>query len=298
MRVVAFVSPAFRALEALNAVAVHDEESLRREIVDADVLVLAPRYGEMLRSVLGGARRLRWIHSLGAGVETLPFDLLRKTDVIVTNSRGIYADGLAEFAIAAMLSFAKDFRRLVQNQAERKWEPFTVQRLEGATAGIIGFGSIGRAIGSRAEALGMRVLTSRRTQGMPIDDVIAASDYVVISAPLTEETRGLMSRDRIALMRPSAVLVNVSRGAIVDEAALTSTLSEGRIRGAALDVFEVEPLPQVSPLWSLQNVLISPHSADRTSDSHDRAAALFARNLECFRTDQPLENPVDKLAGY
>lgn len=247
------------------------------------------------------AKRVRWIHALAAGVDPFPFDILRRTNITLTNSRGLYADSLAEFVIAAMLWFAKDLRRVTRNQDARRWEPFTVQRLEGQTAGIIGFGGIGRAIARRAEALGMQLIAARRRAelGDPtIDDVIASADYVILSAPLTPQTRGLMSASRIARMKPTAALINVSRGALVDEAALVDALQSNRIKGAALDVFAIEPLPEEHPLWTLDNVLLVPHSADRTTDSHDRAMTFFLENLGRFERGEALENVVDKDAGY
>lgn len=294
MRIVALVAPAFRA--SIDAVTVSDLDGLRREIEGAEVLVLAPRYGAMLRDAWPHLHSVRWIHSLGAGVEKLPFDLLRTSEVVVTNSRGVYADALAEFVIGAMLWFAKDFRRLAANQAAKKWEPFEVERLEGKTAGIIGYGSIGHAIGSRASALGMRLITARRKD--PVDGICAQADYLILSTPHTSETTHLINAARIGRMKPSSVLINVSRGAVVDEAALTAALRDRRIRGAALDVFETEPLLQQSPLWAFDNVLVSPHSADQTSDSHERAVAFFRSNLERYRQGAPLANIVDKNAGY
>ena len=295
MRIVAVIPPGFRA-DVPASVVVQDADGLRRELPYADVLVLSPRYGEMIREVWPEAKHLRWIHSLGAGVEKLPFDLLSQSDVVVTNSKGVYADALAEFVIGAMLWFAKDFRRLIGNQVERKWDPAPVQRLEGATVGIIGYGSTGAAIGKRASALGMNVLARRRSGGIPLADLLAQSDYVVLSTPLTRETSHLMNADRLALLRSTAVLINVSRGEVVDETALIKEL--GRIRGAALDVFETEPLPAGSPLWTMENVLLSPHSADLTRDSHERAVALFRANLERLEKGEPLANIIDKSAGY
>jgi phosphoglycerate dehydrogenase-like enzyme len=247
------------------------------------------------------AGNLRWIHSLGAGVETLPFELLRESDAILTNSRGLYADALGEFVVASMLWFAKDLRRLVRNQRERRWEPFTVERLEGKTAGIVGYGAIGQAVGRRAGALGMRVLSVRRRQefgDLTLDELIAESDYLVLSTPLTPSTSGMITRERLALMRTTAVLINVSRGAVVDQTALVEALTARRIRGAALDVFETEPLPIDDPLWALENVLISPHSADHAADSHDRAMAFFLENLARFQRGESLENVVDKVEQY
>lgn len=278
-----------------------DAESLRRHAVTCDAVLIGPRSGSALTELWRELANVRWIHTLAAGVEFLPFDLLRRSPIVVTNSRGLYADALGEFVMAAMLWFAKDLRRLVRNQDARLWEPYTVERLAGKTAGIIGYGGIGRAVGARATALGMRILPVGRRQERAepgIDDVIPQSDYLVLSTPLTPHTYRLMSRERIALMKPSAVFINVGRGRTVDEEALAAALAEKRIRGAALDVFESEPLPPDHPFWGLENVLISPHSADRTSDSHARAMQFFIENLRRFRAGESLENVVDKVEQY
>lgn len=308
MRLVAIASPSFAPLEALRReapeveiIASEDLQELHAQVPGAEVLLLAPRHGRMLADLWRDLSEAKWIHALGAGVEALPFDLLRRSEIIVTNSRGLYADALAEFAIAGMLWFAKDLRRLVRNQAARRWERLDVERLEGKTAGIIGYGGIGQAVGRRAAALGMAVIAVRRQQefGDPtIDDVIAESDYLVLSTPLTPATFHLLDRQRLAAMRPEAVLINVSRGPVVDEAAVVEALQAKKIRGAALDVFETEPLPGDSPLWGLENVLLSPHSADHTPDSHHRAMTFFIENLRRFQRGESLENVVDKEQGY
>ena len=275
--------------------------ALRADAARADAILIAPRYGALLTELWREIANVRWIHTLAAGVEFLPFDLLQRSAVVVTNSRGLYADALGEFAIAAMLWFAKDLRRMTRNQSEHLWEPYTVERLEGRTAGIIGYGGVGEAAGRRAAALGMRVLPVRRRQefGEPtVDDVIAQSDYLVMSTPLTPNTYRMISRERIAAMKPHAVFINLGRGATVDEPALIDALRAKRIRGAALDVFEVEPLPADHPLWQLDNVLISPHTADHTDDSHVRAMQFFLENLKRFRAGESLQNIVDKFERY
>jgi phosphoglycerate dehydrogenase-like enzyme len=295
VKVFTLVPPTFTPIERLP------REVITDRIEDADAIVVGTRMAAQLLDVLPRAKGVRWIHTLAAGVEQLPFDILRRTNITVTNSRGLYADSLSEFVIAAMLWFAKDLRRVTRNQDARRWEPFTVQRLEGQTAGIIGFGGIGRAVARRAEALGMQIIAARRRSelGDPtIDDVIASSDYVILSAPLTPSTRGLMNASRIARMKPSAALINVSRGALVDEAALIDALQSNRIKGAALDVFATEPLPEDHPLWAFDNVLVSPHSADHTTDSHDRAMTFFLENLGRFERGEALENIVDKDEQY
>ena len=294
-RVYALAPPDFAPLERVP------RESITQSIADADVILVGPRFASSVLDILPDAKNVRWIHTLAAGVDQLPFDLLRPLDVVVTNSRGLYADALAEFVIGAMLFFAKDLRRAVRNHDAKRWEPYTVTRLEGQTAGVVGYGGIGQAVARRAQALGMNVIATRRQRelGDPsIDDLIADSDYVVLSTPLTPSTYRLMNADRIAAMKASAVLINVSRGAVVDEAALVAALQSNRIRGAALDVFEVEPLPVDHPLWTLDNVLLSPHTADHTSDSHDRAMTFFLENLARFERGDALENVVDKQQQY
>ncbi len=308
MRLVVLAPASFEPLVRLRSEAqdveiiVGDEIGAVREAAkSADAILIAPRSGSLLVDLWRDIRHVRWIHTLLAGVENLPHDLLRTSDAVVTNSRGLYADALGEFAIAAMLWFAKDLRRLAQNQSERRWEPFLVERLEGEIAGIIGYGGIGQAVGRRAEALGMQVVSVRRRGEMhdpTVDDVIREARYVVLSTPLTPATYRLINADRIAAMRSDAVLINVSRGAVVDEPALIEALRAHRIRGAALDVFETEPLPPEHPLWTLDNVLISPHSADHTADAHDRAVDFFLENLRRFQRGEALENVVDKVEGY
>ncbi len=267
------------------------------DVNDAAAILVAPRSASQLRDVLPQARNLRWVHTLAAGVESLPFDALRERSIVVTNSRGLYGEALGEFVIGAMLWFAKGFRRLVDNQSRRRWEPFDVEWLQGKTAAVIGYGGIGSAIGRRAEVMGMRVVPVRRREG-DLDEAIRAADYIVLSAPLTAMTRNLMNADRIARMSADAVLINISRGALVDEAAMIEALRARRIRGAALDVFATEPLPPHNPLWALDNVLLSPHSADHTSDAHERAMRFFLENLGRFDRGESLRNVVDLQFQY
>lgn len=308
MHLLVIAPPDFGPLELLRSEARDLElsigteiEALRGAAARADAVLIAPRFGAVLTGLWRELTRVRWIHTLAAGVEFLPFDLLRRSDVLVTNARGLYADALGEFALAAMFWFAKDLRRLIRNQEARRWEPYEVERIEGKTVGIIGYGGIGHAVGRRAAAAGMQVVAVRRRREVgdsTIEAAIGGSDYVVMALPLTPRTRGLMSRQRLALMKPSAVFINIGRGGTVDEAALVDALRERRIRGAALDVFDVEPLPAESPLWQLDNVLISPHTADHTADAHWRAMSFFIENLRRFRAGESLENVVDKNEQY
>lgn len=297
MKLVVVADPSFHAVHLLQQAGIEftlttDPEEIR----DADVILLSPRYGATaMPGIAPSAPHLRWVHALAAGVDTLPLAEFTENGILLTNSRGIYADALAEFTMTAMLWFAKDLPRLMQNQIARRWEPYTVERLEGKSLGVVGFGAIGRAVAKRADAMAMRIITSRRSAA---DPRAFEADYVVLSVPLTPDTRGLMSAERIARMPSHAVLINISRGAVVDEKALVNALRNHRIRGAALDVFQIEPLPADHPLWALDNVLISPHSADWTADSHERAMRFFIENFRRFKRGDALENIVDKGAGY
>ena len=278
---------------------------------DADVLFYCTGGRERLETAFNGLRRLRWVHSRWAGLDGLLFPALAQSPVLLTNSRGVFSRTLAEFSIGAILHFAKDFARMRRQQAARRWEPFVVEEVHGRALGVVGYGDIGRAVARRGRALGMRILALRRG-GAPEDELVdqafppeellalvARADYLVLALPLTPETRGLIGAAEFAAMKPSAVLINVGRGPTVDEPALVAALQAGRIRGAALDVFTEEPLPPDNMLWGLDNVLLSPHTADRTTTWLDEAMAVFLENLRRFRAGEPLRNVVeDKRRGY
>jgi phosphoglycerate dehydrogenase-like enzyme len=286
----------------VDFVASDDVETLRAAVRDADAILVAPRVGSLLPRIWSDAERVRWVHTLAAGVDTLLFPELLASNVVLTNARGVFAPALAEFVLAAMLWFAKDLGRMRRNQRGAVWEPFDVERLEGQTAGIVGYGSIGQAVAARCAVLGMKIVATRRRQldetTVPLSELLALSDYVVLSTPLTPKTRSLIGTAELARMKPSAVLINIARGAVVNEPALIDALTNRRIRGAALDVFETEPLPPAHPLWSLDNVLLSPHCADHVSDSHTRSMMLFLENLARFQRGEPLVNVIDRARRY
>jgi phosphoglycerate dehydrogenase-like enzyme len=199
---------------------------------------------------------------------------------------------------------------MLRNQAHARWEPFDVEEIAGRSMGIVGYGEIGKACAARAAALGMRVRALRRKPAgddplverwhspAELPEMLAASDYVVVAAPLTPETRGMIGAAAIDAMKSSAVIVNVGRGPVIDEGALVSALSARKIRGAALDVFETEPLPPAHPFWSLDNVLLSPHCADHVEGWLESSVRFFVQNFERFSKGEPLLNLVDKKAGY
>ena len=266
----------------------------------------------LIREVFLMSPRVRWIHSRSAGLERTLFPELVASDVTMTNGSGVFSPSLGEFALAAILYFAKDFRRMVRNQMAGVWEPFDVLPISGQTVGIVGYGDIGRAVAARVHAMGMNVLAVKRhvsTQNSDplVDqvytpdrraDMLARCDYVVVAAPLNAETRGLIGEAEFAAMKPSAVIINVGRGPVIDERAMIKALSGDKIKGAALDVFDEEPLPKEHPFYKLENVLLSPHCADHTPDWLDNAMRFFIAEFERFRRGEPLLNVVDKKLGY
>jgi len=267
---------------------------------EADVILNWTGSRDLLREVWGMAPRVRWIHSRSAGLDELLFPELAGSPVMLTNARGVFSEILGEFAIAAVLFFAKGLRRMVRSQEAGVWDQFDIIEISGQTLGIIGLGDIGQAVARRAESMGMQVLGLRRSDGPERKrELLARSDYLVLSAPLTPETRSMIGERELCAMKPSAVLINLGRGPLVDETALAAALRERRIGGAALDVFNEEPLPDGHPFYRLDNLLLSPHAADHTPDWKQRAMRLFLDNFARYRRGEPLLSVVaDKARGY
>jgi len=265
-----------------------------------------------LDALLAKAPALRWLHARSTGLDRVLTDAAIAHPAVVTNGRGAFCGALAEFVVTALLHFAKDVPRLLDAQRRGAWEPCEMGALAGRTIGIVGYGDIGRAAAERLKPFGTRILALRQrpalSMGDPlVDEALGAdrvvdlarrSDAVVLATPLTPSTRGLFGRVAIEAMKPTSVLVNVGRGPAVDEAALVEALAARRIRGAALDVFETEPLPPGHPLWTLPNVLLSPHCADNVPGWVEQAMHVFLRNLERFRAGEPFPHTVDKRRGY
>ena len=307
-----FLRPLSRLQQDTQIVLSDDPEKLKSLAPHADAILFAHFDGDLLANVLPTANRVRWIHCLWTGVE-----MILKPKIIVhpaqlTNGRGVFRWPLADWVIAAMLFFSFDFRRLIRQQEKGVWKQFISTSLSGRVLGIVGFGSIGTAVASRARVFGMKIAAVRRrpelfehdsdldqTYGSgQLKELMAASDYILVVTPLTAETRGMIGEAEIAAMKPSAVIINIARGPVIDEAALVRALEFGRIRGAALDVFDTEPLPAEHPFWRMPNVLLSPHTADRVEGFLDPAFECFFENLDRFRKGEPLVNVVDKHAGY
>jgi phosphoglycerate dehydrogenase-like enzyme len=264
-----------------------------------------------LRRLLPHLPRLRWVHTMGAGVDGALTPEIVERDVILTRTRGLHDKPVSEWVLMLLLAVSKRLPELVLAQQARRWQPLDVPvTLVGRTVGLVGYGEIGRAIAARARGFGLRLIaTRRRPQPAPeldalypaeaLPELLAQSDYVVICTPLTRETRGLIGERELRAMRPTAWLINVARGEIVQEDALLRALREGWIAGAALDVFSQEPLPPESPLWTAPNLLITPHNAGvRHPQFAAETLAQFIDNLGRYVRGEPLLNVVDKQAGY
>ncbi|MFN0106942.1 MAG: D-2-hydroxyacid dehydrogenase [Bryobacteraceae bacterium] len=296
----------------VNYVVGNTVEGLAGAGENADAILYCMGPGLPLKTVWDLAPRVQWVHSLSAGLESILFPALAESTVPMTNGRGVFKESLGEFVVASILHFAKDLRRMVRSQEAGKWEPYTVEMVAGKTLGVIGYGEIGRAAAVRAHALGMKIHVIRRRPQLSEEDPIVAKsfsvaergemmagvDYLLVAAPLTGETRGLVGEKELRGMKPSAVVMNCGRGPVIDEAALIQALREGTIKGAALDVFDKEPLPEGHAFWGLSNVLLSPHCADHTATWTDEAMQFFLENLRRFQEGEPLLNLVDKKSGY
>ena len=286
---------------------------LEAALMDAEVLFSF--WGGGLRRLVradSSPQQLRWVQLSSAGADRVDPKLIRGGLTFTTVS-GLHAAPIAEFVLAYMLMFEKGWPRLWRSQAARIYDRAVVPRnLAGKTVGIVGMGSIGRESARLAKALGCRVLGIRRSfaargpdevadEALPprdLDYLLAESDYVVLAAPLTEETRGLIGAAQLRTMGARSYLVNIARGEIVDEAALVEALREGVIAGAALDVFEREPLSPESPLWDLDNVILSPHVTGGVENYNELATEIFCDNLRRYLAGQPLRNVVDPDWGY
>ncbi len=266
---------------------------------EADVLVVGAVPRALLEELWPLAKNVKWVHSMAAGLDTVLFPELLASPVPLTNSRGVFAHSLAEFALSGMLWFAKELNRMRRQQAERHWEKFNVTELRGARLGVVGHGAIGRATAALAVAFGMEVCgLGRNHTREELVEVLTESDYLLIGAPLTAQTRGLIGEAELRLMKATAVLINLGRGPVVVEDALVYALEKGWIRGAVLDVFDVEPLPAEHPFWGMDNVLLSPHCSDNTATWLDEAMELLLDNFQRYDAGLPLRNVVVKELGY
>ncbi len=261
-------------------------------------------------NIIKRAAKLEWMQTPLTGVDPFLLPDIIASPVIITNSRGIHGTQAGELIIMLMLVLAKKAHMLFRLQQESRWESFAPALLYSKTIGILGFGSIGRDAARLAKAFGMKVMATRTryTENTELADIVlppertalllAESDFVVVTLPLTPETSNLIGKAELEMMKPTAYLVNIARGGVIDEEALIQALSAGVIAGAALDVFAAEPLPAENELWKLPNVIITPHLAGKRDDYHILAAGFFCENLKRYLSGQKLINVIDKDKGY
>jgi phosphoglycerate dehydrogenase-like enzyme len=302
--------PRLEEIQDLAEVRLTKADGLAAAMDGADVLYQWHSFSPALRENWAAASSLRWIHVSAAGVSQLMFDELVRSDIEYTNSRGVLSRAIAEFALGFVLDLAKDSQGSFRRQREQRWEHRTSRKIQGQRALVVGTGSIGREIASLFRAVGMQVTGAGRSSrpgdanfdeihsSQDLAGVVGGFDYVVLAAPLTQQTKGLVGAEVLAAMEPTAHLINVGRGELVQTEALVDALATGSIAGAALDVVHPEPLPEGHPLWALENVIITPHMSGDTEDYLDDLGTLFVENLRRYCNGEPLENVVDKALGF
>jgi phosphoglycerate dehydrogenase-like enzyme len=294
---------------------------------DVEVLLHGWLSADAFDRLLARAPRLRWVHSASAGVERALTPAARERGIVITNARGVFSRPIAEYVMMMILAVSRKLPGLLELQRERTWQPLEGSELRDVTVGIVGLGSIGRAVGALATAFGCRVVATRRRPEAPVGSeagaatsagqpsfgeamlhrvggpdtlpaLLAESDFVVLATPLTSETESMIDGETLALMKPGAWLINVARGRLVDEHALLRALRDGPMGGAILDTFRDEPLQPDSPFYDLPNVIVTPHTSWSSSRVLDRSVELFCDNLRRFTAGDPLINVVDPNRGY
>ncbi|WP_113718162.1 D-2-hydroxyacid dehydrogenase [Arthrobacter dokdonensis] len=302
--------PRLAEVEELAEVRLAKADGLAEALDGADVLYQWHSFSPALRENWGAASSLQWVHVSAAGVSQLMFDGLVASEITYTNSRGVLSRAIAEFALGFVLDLAKDAQGSFRLQQQQRWQHRVTRKIHGRRALVVGTGSVGREIARLFRAVGMDVDGAGRA-GRPGDSdfgrihssadlaaIVHGYDVVVLAAPLTDETRGLVDTKVLDGMKGSAHLINVGRGELVVTGDLTQALASGAIAGAALDVVHPEPLPKSHALWGMENVIITPHMSGDTGDYLDDLGKLFVDNLKRYCSGEPLENVVDKALGF
>jgi len=288
-------------------------DRISSELPDTDIFVGLALRPEQLRQ----APRLKWVHATSAGVAQLMYPEFRSSGIVLTNASGVHAPAMAEHIVGMIVAMARNFPGSIRFQLQRKWSqqeiwdgPSRPRELSGGVALVVGFGAVGRAVAERLHAFGMHIwavtrsgkagtsLAERVFPAAELNEALPSADCVILAAPETPETQHLIGAEQLAAMKRSAFLVNVARGSLVDQGALITALEKRAIAGAALDVASPEPLPPESPLWSLENVLITPHTSGISERNWLRQTELLLDNLERWFNGQPLRNRVDVDRGY
>ncbi|MBD8069071.1 D-2-hydroxyacid dehydrogenase [Bacillus sp. PS06] len=263
-------------------------------------------------NILSDTPNVKWVQSLSVGIEAMFHEEVRNSDLVITNVKGCTSIPIAEHTIAMITAFSRGVPTMIRNQGSKTWHRIQVLDLENATVGIIGYGGIGQEIAKRCKALGMNVIGCRKHPGKSsdvdpadqivglnlVDEVLAQSDFLILTLPSTDETLRFMDREKFSKMKKGSYFINIGRGNTIIEDELLQVLQNGHLSGAALDVFDVEPLPQDHPFWTQENVIISPHNAFYSPKTMDRYMDLFIENLKRYANHEPLLNIVDKELGY
>lgn len=302
--------PHLEAVEARAEVRYTDAAGLAAALDGAGALFLWDFFSSAVRDAWPQAKHLEWIHVAAAGVDTLMFDELAQSDVVVTNAKGVFDRPIAEFVLASILDVAKDVHRSHDLQIARLWQHRETQTVAGSTALVVGTGSIGREIARLLRAVDIDVRGAGRTEratdpdfvtvvaSADLADHVGWADHVVVVAPLTDATRNLIDERVLSAMKSSAHLINVGRGLIVDEEALVAALDAGDIAAATLDVFSTEPLPADHPLWTTPHAVVTPHMSGDAVGWTDTLARQFVDNAVRWLDGAPLVNVVDKQLGF
>lgn len=287
-----------------------DADHLHEQISQADVLFLWDFFSSAVQDAWSQAERLKWIHVAAAGVDAMLFDELADSEVILTNAQGTFDRPIAEWVLGAVLSEAKDFAGSFRYKSQKQWVHRETKQVAGSRAMVIGTGAIGREIAALLRAVGVEIRGVGRTARSEdpdfgtvtasddLADDVGWADIVVNAAPLTPQTTGLMSQEVLAAMKSDAHFINIGRGASVDEPALIDALKAGSLGFASLDVFDHEPLPEASPLWELENVLVSAHMSGDVVGWKETLATQFLDNAQRWLAEEELKNVVDKAKGY
>ena len=282
------------------------------DLSDVEVLLRGPMPQGIFDRLLSRCPRLVWVHSATAGVERVLTPAAVERGIAITNARGVFSDPIAEYVLMMILAISRRLPLLLELQRERTWQPLEGREMADITVGVVGLGSIGTRVAELALTFGSRVIATRRQPGAPtglagrlevlqpeqLPELMSQSDFIVLALPLTSGTEGMFDGPLLAQAKPGAWLINVARGALIDDRALLRAVNEGHLGGAALDAFRDEPLPDDSPLYTTQNVIVTPHTSWSSGRVLDRSIGLFCENLERFRKGEPLLNLVDHSAGY
>lgn len=286
------------------------------DLADVEVLLRGPMPMAIFDRLLARCPHLMWVHSATAGVERVLTPAALQRGLAITNARGVFSEPIAEYVLMMILAVSRRLPQLLELQRERTWQPLEARELADVTVGIVGLGSIGRRVARLANAFGSRVVAMRRAGGtdasaqgpdgalaeiLPSDalpQLLAQSDFIVLALPLTPDTENLFDSTMLSRVKPGAWLINVARGALVDDRALIRALREGPLGGAVLDTFRDEPLPPDSPLYDVPNLIVTPHTSWSSGRVLDRSVELFCENLQRFRRGEQLHNLVDPNAGY